>query len=364
MSIYIYLVIAVWISLLGIWIQLGRTYGWGSTLVIGKKEITLSLNVIPWFLAAATLILFGGLRYHVGTDYESYEEIFNNLVRNWGDARYTGTETGFVWLCRLITVFTDNSQWLFFVTNLIISLLGLACVGRYCRFVPLGLYIFYTTIYYQSFNVIRQGIACAIVFMAFGLYHEGKWVRAVILVLIASLFHRTALIMLPVFFLMWFRYNPVWYILFGIVAVLGGLMQTQISELLLRFYPSAMETSSSYLYGDISPVQVSLCLIYVVLCVIYYKKMTAKNPRNVVCLNFSVLLLGLYACFYWIPMWGRLQLYFICLYAIIVPEVISQEENRLLRVLYYALIWGIMLCFYMVPVLMSGDGFWVYTMIS
>lgn len=364
MEIYIYLIAAVWISLLGILIQLGRTFHWEGSLVLGKRQRRISLNIIPWALVLITLAVFGGLRYRVGTDFESYAEIFGNISRNWYDARYTGTEWGFVWLNRLITVFTDDAQWMFFLTNLFITVFGLVCIGRYSRFVPISLYIFYTTIYYQGFNLIRQGMACAVVFLAFGLYHEGKWVRSVLMILIASLFHRTALVVLPVFLLMRFRCHQAWYYIFGVIASLGFLLKEQVNELLLRFYPSAAAASAEYLYEEFSPVQVILCLIYVVLCLIYYKKLMDRNPRNVIYINFSVLLLGLYACFYWIPMWGRLQLYFICFFSLIIPEVISCEENRLLRVIYYAVIWGIMLFFYMVPVLMSGGGFWDYQMVA
>ena len=73
----------------------------------------------------------------------------------------------------------------------------------------------------------------------------------------------------------------------------------------------------------------------------------------------SILLLGMYAFFYWIPMWGRLQLYFIGLYSLIVPEVIACEDSRLLRILYYVVIWGILLFFFIVPN-WSSVGVWPY----
>lgn len=363
MKVYIYLVMAVWISLLGVLVHLGRKYHWESTVLIGKRKYVVSLNVIPWFLIFTTMTLFGGLRYRVGTDFESYAEIFGNISRQWFDPRYAGTEWAFVWLNRLITVFTVNPQYLFFITNLFITSFGLICIGKYSRFVPLSLYIFYTTIYYQGFNLVRQGMACAVVFLAFGVYHEGKWIKSYLLILLASLFHRTALIALPVFVLMQFRYSQVWYYIFGVLASLAFLLKEQINDLLLRFYPSAAATDASYLYEEFSPVQVILSLSYVILCFLYYRKMLTKKPHNVVYINFSVLLLGLYTCFYWIPMWGRLQLYFSCFYGLIVPELISCEDNRVLRVIYYLAIWGIMLFFYMVPVWISGTGFWEYQMI-
>ena len=354
-----YLLAIGFLVLMGYGIQISRWKNLGGHLLTAKGIYRLSIEPVFWFAIFLTLLLFGGLRYYVGTDFESYYTIFRDICEDWDDLRYQGTEAGFVWLNRWISLFTDNPQWIIFIANGIISFFCTAALIKESKFVPFSIYIIFTTIYYQSFNLVRQGMACSIVLLAFVYAKERKWLRCYGLILFAALFHRTALIMLPIMFLMQFQYVHALYFVFFALASLGIFLQDQITALLLRIYPSAMAATDAYLYEESSPLQIAMCLIYAVLCLLYYRKLLDKDKGNVLYVNFSVLLLGLYAFFYWIPMWGRIQLYFIGFYSLIVPEVISCEESRMMRILYYAVIWGILLFFFIVPNL-NSSGLWPY----
>ena len=68
---------------------------------------------------------------------------------------------------------------------------------------------------------------------------------------------------------------------------------------------------------------------------------------------------AMYALLFWFPMWSRLNLYFIGLFALIVPEAVSCEKDRKMRIFYYAGILAILLFFYIVPTL-AGGGDWYY----
>ena len=348
------------IVLLGFGVELTKQNHWEGLVVLGKGRYCVSLNALLWILILMAYIAFGGLRYMVGTDFESYCTIFTNISKDWYDVLYGGTERGYVWLNRIVSLYTKDPQWIIFITNAFISTLGVSAIRKFSKFVPFSLYLFFTTIYYQGFNLIRQGMACALIFLAFGYARDRKLIRCYLLIAAASLFHRTSLIVIPVMLLMQIPFHKVWYFIYFAVCSLAFLLKEQINELLLRFYPSAAATSASYLYEEFSPVQIILSLIYMILALKYYRKMMEKHKGNILYINFTVMLLGVYTCFYWIPMWGRLQLYFIGFYALIVPEILDCEKNRLVRVLYYAVIWGILLFFFVVPVLVGGTWEWPY----
>ena len=200
----------------------------------------------------------------------------------------------------------------------------------------------FTTVYYQSFNLVRQGMACSVILLAFAYAKERKWIPCYGLILFASLFHRTALVVLPIMFLMQFKYSYAIYFVYFAIASLGIFLEDQIIAILLKIYPSAVTASEAYLYEEFSPVQVILCLVYVVLCLLYYNKLLERDKGNIIYINYSMLLLGIYMFFYWIPMWGRLQLYFVGFFSLLVPEVISCEDSKVIRILYYTVIWGIL----------------------
>ena len=355
-----YLFVLGIIVLLGFGVELTKQNHWEGQVVLGKGQFGVSLNVLLWVLILGAFVAFGGLRYMVGTDFASYCKIFENISEDWYMILYDGTERGYVWLNRIVSLYTDDPQWIIFITNAFISILGVLAIRKFSRFVPFSLYIFFTTIYFQGFNLIRQGMACALIFLAFGYARDRKFIISYVLIAAASLFHRTSLVVIPVMLLMQIPFHQVWYFIYFAVCSLAFLLREQVNAILFRIYPSAAATSSSYLYEDFSPVQVILSLIYMILALKYYRKLLDRNKGNILYINFAVMLLGAYTCFYWIPMWGRIQLYFIGFYSLIVPEILACEENRMIRVLYYAVIWGILLFFFVVPVLTGGSWGWPY----
>ncbi len=354
-----YLLAITLLVMAGYGVQLSRWKNWSGNLLIANRSYHLSVAALFWIAAFLVMALFGGLRYYVGTDFESYWNIFLDICENWYAKRYQGTERGFVWLNRILSLYTENPQWLMFLTNGFVSFFCLWALVKESKFAPFSLYIIFTTIYYQSFNLIRQGMACSLVLVALTCAKRQNWLRCYGLVLFAALFHKTALLALPLMFLMQFRYPQALYVVFFVLASMGRFLRSQIIGIMLRIYPSAADLTDSFLYEDFSPVQFALCLIYVILCLLYYKKMLEKDEGNIVYINFAVLLLGVNALFYWIPMWGRLQLYFTGFFALIVPELIDCEESKYLRFLYYMAIWGILLFFFIVPNWFSC-GLWPY----
>ncbi len=352
-----YLLILFLICMLGGIIEYGRAQELTATFVVGKKRRTIYRLDFLWLVILIILLLFGGLRYDVGTDYHSYCNMFAALYEDWNEVLYGGTERGYVWLNRIVSLYTNDPQWIIFITNGIITCIGVHCLRKYCRFAPFGLFIFFTTLYYYSFNLIRQGMAAAFVFWAVCEAGERKWIKSMLLCLLATTFHQTAWLMVPVIILMGFRYRPVWYFVFFAAAALCTLLKDSITYFLIAtFYPNNLNYAQAYAY-DFSPVQVILCAIYMALALLYYKPMMEQKKGSIQYINLAILIFGLYTFFYWIPMWSRLNLYFIGLFAVIVPQAVSCEKDWRLRALYYTLMLGILVFFYVMPSFVGTDAY-------
>lgn len=358
----IYLTVLGIIMVLGCFVEIGKVNNWQALFVHKGRTYPIPLTDIFWVLIFITLTLFGGLRYMVGTDFAGYCEIFDNIAADWYVETYAGTERGYVWMNRLISLFTKESQAVIFMANLIICWLGVAALRKYGRFAPFGLYIFFTTLYYSSFNLIRQGMAAAFVFLALGCAADRKMGKSMLLVIAGAFFHKTALMMVPVLFLMQFRYQPVAYWLFYLLSVVASLSERGrdiiANQLVGRFYPYVANDAATF-QADFSPTQVILCGLYLLLCLYYRKKMMEKNRGNVVYINLAILIFTLYSVYFWLPMWSRLNMYFICMYALIVPAAVDCEDSRKLKTFYYVCLLGILLFFYIAPTLLSG-GDWYY----
>jgi hypothetical protein len=129
-------------------------------------------------------------------------------------------EIGYILLNKFSAYISNNDQVILFVTSFFV-LLGVGYfIYKNSNNVVFSLYLFVTLyLYFFSFNGIRQAIAISIVVSGFHLIRERSLFKYLIIVLIASLFHVTAVLMLSI------------YIVYGI-----RLNKRNISILLLFFF--------------------------------------------------------------------------------------------------------------------------------
>ena len=154
------------------------------------------------FLTGMVLTLVAGLRYCVGTDYLAYMSGFGSRANRLLSDLKALDEPGLdliAWICRAIY---DDYALVFFACSLITVSLNVRTMARYSGsfFYAAMLYIFIGA-WHGAFNGIRQYMAAAIVFAGHRFILEKKFPQYAAVVAVAFLFHRTALIMLPVYFL-------------------------------------------------------------------------------------------------------------------------------------------------------------------
>ena len=154
---------------------------------------------IPTFM----LSLFAGVRsYDVGTDTINYTYQYNENV---GFAPYVfddNVEKGYQIFDATILSFTHNYFWLLFLSAFFIVYSYLRLIKTYSIdylssviiFITLGLYTF-------IFNGLRQAFALAIMTYSIKYLLEKRLLPYLIICLLASTFHISALIMIPFYFL-------------------------------------------------------------------------------------------------------------------------------------------------------------------
>ena len=161
------------------------------TAYVLRKNKRLMYSVI--FIWLFTL---GALRGEgVGADYygyKSYFEIFSKL--KWFSS-YASIERGYILLNKIISIFTDNYQWLLVVCSFL-SLIGVIYFVKKQAFFPIvSIWLYISMGYYQAtFTRLRQAIAISVVLIAYKYAQEKKFWKFILLIILASLFHRTALI--------------------------------------------------------------------------------------------------------------------------------------------------------------------------
>lgn len=156
--------------------------------------IYILLNFIP-------LALVSGLRARcVGTDTNMYHVVFYEVADNsfvWSFFDDRGIEIGFRALLKIISVFSYDSNISIFTISIILT--GLCCrfIYKYSPNVFLSMFLFIGLMYFcETMNTVRQSLACMIICNSYIYLVENKLKTWIICVLLASMFHFSALLFL------------------------------------------------------------------------------------------------------------------------------------------------------------------------
>lgn len=158
---------------------------------IGKVIFIAFTLCIPSILSA--------IRYGIGTDYFNYVRIFENV--NSGIS--TRSEPGYVLLNFIVGSLGGNIHHLFFIVSFMTILFVYLFLNTYKEEFSIGLGIFiYLILYYNiSLNIVRQSLAVVIVLYAFKFIEKRKALKFYLFIGIAMLFHVSAIVILPFYYI-------------------------------------------------------------------------------------------------------------------------------------------------------------------
>ncbi|MDN4526732.1 EpsG family protein [Fictibacillus fluitans] len=161
-------------------------------------------NKLLVFVAFLSLVLVSGLRSNIGDTY-FYKHTYEISDFTW-DYILNQKDIGFGILQKLLKMFSNDPQVLIFTTALITNLLIIMVLYKYSRMIELSIFVYITGgLYLVSMNGMRQCLAAAIVFTATKYLLNGDWKKYMLIVLFASLFHESALVLIPIYFIARFK---------------------------------------------------------------------------------------------------------------------------------------------------------------
>ena len=167
------------------------------TKIPSAINLTQNIKLSKRHVAALLLISFVvGFRYNVGVDWKGYKEIFENIKNN---VNLYKVEWGYLFINKLVTSLGGGSEVMFFL----IALLSWYFVFKSIpvALLPLALYfIFADELFFWSMNGVRQFVALGIFFYAIKYIIKRDFKTYFFIILFASLFHNTALILIPLYF--------------------------------------------------------------------------------------------------------------------------------------------------------------------
>ncbi|WP_201548533.1 EpsG family protein [Psychrobacter fjordensis] len=248
-------------------------------IVLEKK----SLNRTSFWLPLIILTLFAGARsYRVGTDTGNYTRNFNSQLNVEYFRFNEDIEFGYQVLEYALLSVTSSYFWLLTITSLIIVYCYLKIIKKYSvnywfsvfLFITLGVYTFF-------FNGLRQGLAMAIFTLAIPYLLEKRLIPYLLVCAVASLFHVTALFIIPFYFIINLRVRPVYKILATFLGSLlvSGVLVSYISSTNDRYenYAKASEEAGGFLTLGFYTV-----LMLLIMLVSYVYKIKDKNFQKLI----------------------------------------------------------------------------------
>jgi hypothetical protein len=169
---------------------------------VGRRlggRIARSVSLV---LVCTVLIGFGGLRDRsVGTDTGTYVVIFSQLD-SLQSALSKEMEVGYNVVSWLAKMFSESYASLLLMISALTVPLYLSTIVRLAKRYEIGIYLFVVLGFYTfAFNGARQAIATAICFWAIRFILDRRLWPYLAAVGFAMLFHKTALVSLPLYFL-------------------------------------------------------------------------------------------------------------------------------------------------------------------
>ncbi|WP_322387298.1 EpsG family protein [Clostridium perfringens] len=320
------------------------------------KSIKIKKNILVAYIFM-TLSLLSGLRYGVGTDYFGYRKIFLKINENNIESN---RDWGYYLLNKLVINFSKNPQAIFLVTSFIINFFIIYTIYKYSKLFEVSIFLYISTyMYFSSFNGIRQWIAASILFFGTKYLLERKFLKYFIIVFIASTFHQTALIMLPVYFLVNHKFKSLKTIILILIGGVIFILYKPFTDLLMqllegtKFFNDYNETIGVSGNGA-NFLRVVVASIPVILSYIMYNSVNKSTDNKIdILINLSLIncLFMLLGTRHWI--FARFLMYFEPYNLILYPLILIKFDKKNIKLIYYLLIVFYLL--FCILILKSGD---------
>lgn len=273
-------------------------------------------------LSCVLLIILAGTRVDVGMDYRSYVEIFEGIGR--GEAY--SLEPGFIILNQIINYFTDNPQWLFFISSAITLVLIYRFTAKYSVNFAYSVFLYFgLCLIFFSFNTLRQFISIGIALLAFGPLLERRFLRYAFIMIAASMFHLTALIMLPLYFLLSVKITKLKIFVMSVVAVGMYVARDVILDLFFWLYP--MHQESEFLLNRVEFSEIMITTSIILLLMIRYLRKANRlsyEGKDRIFINIVFFILFTHIAFAWVPGITRVLLFLDVLLLVIIPFMVNK----------------------------------------
>ena len=316
------------------------TYLSGYVSRISKNRKCLSVFYV--FLIFFVIFLMSAFRNDIGDTFQ-YKHSYS-LLNNYKFS--TEGDWGFGLFQYILYNINTDPQFLIIITSLITVGFNVYNLYHYCSYMELEIYMYITSGYFTTtMNGIRQSMLAAVVFTFTRIIEKEKTMLFIIAVILASPFHQSVLILIPVYFIVKQEAWSKTTVAVIIISCIGFMGFSTIFPALLE----ALEDTNYGYYanqtdmGGSSFMRVIVNAVPVVLAYIKRKELKESWPKSNIFVNMALInvIFVAFGMYNWI--FNRFTIYFQLYNFVLIPYIIQNcFKGKEKRLLYF----GFMLCYF------------------
>ncbi|MGN1157491.1 MAG: EpsG family protein [Agathobacter sp.] len=313
------------------------------------------------FIVFLPIIFMAGFRKDTIGDTGAYRIAFDKIPNSFSALLdylpEITKDKGFTVLSGIIkVVFGENAVIYFLILAAIQGIILVSVYRKYSANYLMSVFLFVVSTDYLSwmFNGLRQFTAVTIIFAATSLMIKKKWVPTILLILLASTMHQSALLMIPIYII---ALGKAWNsrtILFLIAALVAVLFVDQFTDVLDNMMQNTQYenmVSDWVNWGDdgTNALRVAVYSIPTILSIIGFKYIREENdPVINFCANMAIVTTGLYIVSMFTSgiFMGRLPIYASLYNYILLPWIINRIFTRRTAYFLYAVMIVAYIVFY------------------
>ncbi len=286
------------------------------------------LNRTALLFLFTVLTALAALRIDVGNDYGNYVNTFHEIYVG----GYVVTEPGFNLLVRFLYTLSGGENYLlvFGVFAAATTFLFLKAMYDQSLNFSLSFALFMLLgLYFRTFNTVRYYFVLAVTLYSLRYVLKREYGKFVFLILGAALFHKSVLVVIPLYLIALLPWKK-WQVAIGaVLAVSLPLFQDFWMAVLLKLYPSYQNTvyleQGTGLEGSL--MGIVRCAAILLLGLSGWKAVK-ENEANLFYFKLNLLGLALYTCASFVPLVSRLGYYLITPHLLLVPGILYAMKKE------------------------------------
>lgn len=298
-------------------------------------------NRVAVFAIYCLLTGVSACRIAVGNDYWVYRDNFKLIAQG----RHVSSEIGFNFVVKWLQQLFGYDNYLpvfafFSVLTVFFFVKALHDQGSYFAF---SLFLLMTGGYYfNSLNSVRYYFALAIALFSMKYVLRGEYGKFVLWVLAGAMFHKSILLVIPVYLVARFLAAAKlkrWHYVVGAVFIATLIFgQDLYREVIFYFYPFYRD--SVFDNGQISYANILKSACTLLLSLICYRQSVEKDLVNRFYFFLNLFGMVAYCCGSFIPEVSRIGYYMIIGQVFLLPRLLGEMKKGWLRRLAYAGVIG------------------------